>query len=430
MTYTQAMERLENSGRFGIKLGLERMETLLNALGNPQNQLKFVHIAGTNGKGSTATMLSTILIRSGYTTGLFVSPYVLCFRGRIQKNGVMISEEDFARCAAEVYACVDALGEEFEPPTQFELEVAIAFLWYRHCGCDIVCLEVGLGGRFDGTNVIAKPLLELITAIGVDHTGIWGESIEQIAFEKAGIIKGGTTVVYPLQEEGVWTVLEEQCRKKGSRLVRPQVDRLETLGDDWLEERFSYCGVHYQKSLLGTIQLYNSITVITAAEELQRQGLTITQRAMEEGIANTYVPARVEVLSRSPLVILDGSHNPDGARALNTVLRRLDCPLHLLMGVMQDKEYQDILEILAPRASSITTVTPHVPRALSAKDLAEAAEPFCAHVSWQEDMEVAVRKSLEGLKPGTALVACGSLYLAAELRPILCRVLEERKGEG
>lgn len=425
MNYEEAMRYVNGLSRFGMNLGLSRMTALLEKLGNPQNQLRFIHIAGTNGKGSTSTMLSNMLIHSGYCTGLFISPYVLCFRERMQVNGEMISEEEFSECASLVCQHADEVAAEFESPTQFELETAIAFVWYQKKRCDLVCLEVGLGGRFDATNVIPCSLLQVITSIGLDHTAILGDHLAQIAFEKAGIIKGGTTVLYPLQDPEVVSVIEKKCREVGGALCLPDLNQLHILRDDWLEGEFCYDGITYRKSLPGTVQIYNCITAIEAAKQLRKQGLSLKDVDIRYGIERTKIPARMELLSRSPLVILDGSHNPDGARALESTLKELSTrPITLLMGVLDDKDYTQILKTLAPYAKHLIAVTPDSPRALSAKEFAQQAKKYCSQVSYFEDVAEAIHATVAELPADEVLVICGSLYLASAARPLLLKELE------
>lgn len=425
MNYEEAMRYVHGLSRFGMNLGLSRMTALLEKLGNPQNQLRFIHIAGTNGKGSISTMLSNMLIHSGYCTGLFISPYVLCFRERMQVNGEMISEEEFSECSSLVCQHADEVAAEFESPTQFELETAIAFVWYQKKRCDLVCLEVGLGGRFDATNVIPCPLLQVITSIGLDHTAILGDHLAQIAFEKAGIIKGSTTVLYPLQDPEVVSVIEKKCREVDSGLQIPDLNQLHILRDDWLEGEFCYDGIKYRKSLPGKVQFYNCITAIEAAKQLRKQGLSIEDGDIRYGIEQTRIPARMELMARSPWVILDGSHNPDGARALESTLQELSThPITLLMGVLDDKDYLQILRILAPYAKHLIAVTPDSPRALAAKDFAKQAKKFCPKVSSFEDIAEAIHVTVSELQEDDVLVICGSLYLASAARPLLLNELE------
>lgn len=427
MTYQEAMSYVNGLSRFGMQLGLERIAALLQKMGNPQNELRFVHIAGTNGKGSVSTMLSHILSHSGYRTGLFISPYVLCFRERMQINGQMISEEDFADCAAFVIRCVEALPDQAESPTQFELETAIAFEWYKRKSCDFVCLEVGLGGRFDSTNSIPPPVLQIITAIGLDHTAVLGDSIDKIAFEKAGIIKGGCTVVYPVQEEAALRVLEAKCAETGSQLLQADLSQLCILKDHWLESEFSYKGVTYHKSLPGRIQVYNCLTVLTAAQALQEQGYAICETDIRFGLEHTQFPARMELLSKRPLILLDGAHNPAGAEALADSLRDLSSRrITLMMGVLEDKDYEQIVRILGTFATHFLAVTPDSPRALPAQKLQACAAAICPQSESYEEIESGLNAALQGLGEEDVLVVCGSLYLASTVRPLLLDAIRSK----
>lgn len=427
MTYLDAMAYLEGLSRFGMRLGLSRITALLDAMGNPQSNLCFIHIAGTNGKGSVSTMLANTLSHSGYKTGLFLSPYILCFRERMQVDGEMISEADFAACANSVCRCADRLAQTGESPTQFELETAIALEWYRQKGCDVVCLEVGLGGRFDSTNVIAAPLLQIITSISLDHTQVLGDTIAQIAFEKAGIIKGGTTILYPLQDPEALEVLQRVCVEKGSVSIQPDLAQLHIVCDHWLDGVFSYEGNLYHKSLPGRMQVYNCLTVIAAVHALQAQGFLISQESLQHGIETTRHPARMEVLSRHPLVLLDGAHNAAGAQALADTLAQLDAnSITLVMGLLADKDESSILQDLLPYATRFLSLTPNNPRALPAKLLAMRARQFCQHVESFDDAHAAIQVALSNLGKQDALVICGSLYLASDLRPILMDALSSQ----
>ncbi len=421
MNYAQSLSYLEGLSRFGMRLGLSRITALLDRLGNPQNQLRFIHIAGTNGKGSVSTMLANALQQSGYRTGLFTSPYVLCFRERMQINGEMIPEHDFAACADRVRSCIESMAlAADDTPTQFEFETAVAFCWYAQRQCDIVCLEVGLGGRFDSTNVILPPLLQVVTAIGLDHTDVLGETLSEIAFEKAGIIKGGMTVLYPIQDDAVHQVIKTTCRERGSNLHLPDLSQLQITDDTWLAGRFSYKQIAYQKSLLGHVQIYNALTVITAVEALRTCGFSISDTALQYSIETTHMPARLELLSQKPLVLLDGAHNPDGARGLVSCLSNLpQRRITLIMGVLQDKNYEEILKTIAPYAHHFVALTPDNPRALPAQVLATQARAYCPAVSYYEDFAQAVQDSLAALHDEDVLLACGSLYLASALRPLL-----------
>lgn len=434
MNYAQSLLYVEGLARFGMRLGLSRITALLEKLGNPQKTLRFVHVAGTNGKGSVSTMLANTLQRSAYRTGLFISPYVLCFRERIQINGDMISEDAFAACASRVRDCIEQMAlPPDDAPTQFEFETAVALCWYAQMQCDIVCLEVGLGGRFDSTNVIPPPLLQIITAIGLDHTDILGETLAQITFEKAGIIKGGATVLYPIQDPAVQTVIETICRERGSTLRQADLAQLQIMDDGSFTGAFSYRQTVYHKSLPGGVQVYNALTVITAVETLRTLGLTIPDDALQYGIENTQFPARMELLSEAPFVLLDGAHNPDGARALAAALSaRSGRRITLMMGVLQDKNYAEILRILMPHVQHFVALSPDNPRALPAQTLAELAQAHCPSVRFYTDNALAVQEVIQSLDAMDALVVCGSLYLASTVRPLLQHALasgrEQKRG--
>lgn len=425
MTYDQAYEQLFSLEKFGINLGLKRMESLLEKLGNPQNDVKFIHIGGTNGKGSTSTMLANILSHSGYKTGLFTSPEVICLREYMQIDGQMIQEEEFARCARVVYDQIDFDSAQ-ECPTFFEVKTAIAFVWFKMKQCDIVCLEVGLGGAEDSTNIILPPVMQIITAINLDHTDILGSTLASIARIKAGIIKGGVTISYALQEEDALAILKEKCLESGSSLLIPDVDKLSIPHRNWQSDTFHYEGVEYHKSLPGNFQIYNALTVITAAQALQGLGYKITHEDILYGLGHTFIPARMEILSKAPLVILDGSHNPSAVKALETSLSQMkNTKITIIMGVLADKDYHPMLKDIGPFAANFIALTPSNPRGLSGKDLAAYAKAFCPRVSYEADHRVAIKQALLALGPSDTLVVCGSLYLASEIRPILIEEIGE-----
>ncbi len=427
MNYNEAIQYLNSLSKFGIKLGLGRIERLLNEMGNPQNQLKVIHIAGTNGKGSTAMMLANILRHSGYTTGTFISPYIICFRETIQIDGQMISESEFLECAQFVFDCAKRSTVDDENPTQFEIQTAIAFEWYKRRKCEYVCLEVGLGGRFDSTNVISPPIMQIITSISLDHTQILGDTIEEIAFEKAGIIKGGSTVVYPLQSEGALKVIASKCKEVNSKLVMPDLTHLDIGEGDWKKSEFIYEGIVYHKALFGEFQIYNAITTITAARQLRKMGVAITDDDIKQGIEKVAYPARMEVLSNEPFIILDGSHNPDGVKALEKVLKELsNYSITILMGVLADKNYSDMLDTLGKYIDEWIAVTPNNPRALSCKDLYEQIKRKHHNVCYYEDLTQAINYAMEKMNDKSLLVVCGSLYLAADIRPLILSRLEEK----
>lgn len=428
MQYDEIIKRIDSLGKFGIHLGLGRIQKLLFNMGNPQDKLRFVHIAGTNGKGSTTTMIANILKQSGYRTGLFISPHVLCFEESMQINNVAITQEELTGCAEFVFEQFDHSAVDGEYPTQFEVVTAIALEWFYRRGCDIVCLEVGLGGRYDSTNVISAPLVQVITSIGIDHAAILGDTIAKIAYEKAGIIKGGTTVLYPLQEEDAVSEIQKQCELANSMLVMPDISQLTVTDEGFEANTFTYKGVAYQKGLRGGFQVYNAVTAITAAQELIKQGFEITETSIQDGVRAAFIPARMEVLSQNPLIVLDGAHNPDGGKVLAQSLAKLSPKkLTVLMGVLADKEYDAFLRIIQPYVFRFVAVTPHNPRALHAKDLCERARAMGMNAQYSGDIQDGVKTALRETDQNGALVICGSLYLAADVRKIVLEILNEKQ---
>ena len=428
MQYDEIIKRIDSLGKFGIHLGLGRIQKLLENMGNPQDKLRFVHIAGTNGKGSTTTMIANILKQSGYRTGLFISPHVLNFEESMQINNASITKEELTGCAEFVFGQFANSAVDGEYPTQFEVVTAIALEWFYRRGCDIVCLEVGLGGRYDSTNVISQPLVQVITSIGIDHAAILGDTISKIAYEKAGIIKGGTTVLYPLQEEDAVSEIKKQCELTNSTLVIPDLSQLTVTDDSFEANTFIYKGVAYEKGLRGGFQVYNAVTAITAAQELQKKGFTITQKCMQIGVRTAFIPARMEVLNKNPLIVLDGAHNPDGGKVLAQSLAKLGAKkLTVLMGVLADKEYDAFLRVIGPYVYRFIAVTPHNPRALPAKDLCERARAMGMDAQYSEDIEYGVKTALQETDQNGALVICGSLYLAADVRKIVLNILSEKQ---
>ena len=420
MTFEQTMQYIHSFERFGSRPGLERIERLLELLGRPQDKLKIIHVAGTNGKGSITAMTASILKTAGYKTGMYISPFVLDFRERIQLNGEMITKQQLADTMTRLRPMI----EQVAGITEFEVITAAALDFFVQESCDVVVLEVGLGGRFDATNVVNNPLVSVIASIGLDHMDILGDTLEKIAFEKCGIIKpGGVTVCYPKQSVEALTVIMEQCAIKGNRLVLPNENSVEkiTCGEDGSE--IVYEGMCLTIPLLGQHQISNAITAAQTAKEAAKQGLSITDEEIFKGIADVRFPARLEVLCREPLVVLDGAHNPDGAQALERCLSIFgDRPITAVMGVLKDKDSEAELALLAPHFQRIIAVTPQNPRALSGEELALRASKYCKEVvSYGENFPFAFQRASEAAsaeKRGMVLIF-GSLYMAGEMRRVV-----------
>lgn len=428
MTAQQAVEALHALPRMapgGVKL--DRMRHLLARLGDPENELQCVHIAGTNGKGSLAAMTGSILTRAGYKTGMTISPYVVDFRERFQIDGEMIPPRTLASLTQKVLAAIEemrAAGEE--TPVEFEAVTAVALLWFAKEKCDIVVLETGLGGRCDATNVVPHKLVAAITRIGLDHTEILGETLAEIAAEKAGIITEGCAVVcYPDQpQEAMGPILTAAANAHTSINTPDLVDLVEKKGKG-LENRVDYGGYEVNLPFPGRHQGYHAAMAVEIALTLWREyGYEISDEAIIEGLEAARMPARIEVLRRHPLLVLDGCHNPDGARALAAALKRAGYEEELVgvVGVMADKDYEAMLTALSPCFAKMYTVTPNCPRALPAEELQYAAK-FHLDAEAAESVPAAIRQAVryadEQNLPG--VVVCGSLYLAAEARPLLLK---------
>lgn len=422
MTYEQAMEKVNHRLRFGIKPGLERISALLEKLGNPQKQLKFVHVAGTNGKGTTCTLIAGALKAAGYRTGLYTSPYVLEFRERFQIDGKMIPEEELIQQVQVVSAAADEMEAKGETITEFEFITALALRWFAHRKCDIVVLEVGMGGRFDATNVIDVPEVAAVASISLDHTAVLGDTVGQIAFEKAGIIKpGGTVVCYPDQKPEALLVLEEAAKERGANFRLAQLSMVKEQECSIYGTLLLYRAEPLLVPFVGQHQVKNAVTALTALEVLQEKGWKISLRAIQEGFAQARIPARMEILGRDPLILLDGGHNPGCAAALREVLTQhlSGKKLVAVMGMMADKDSRTALSILAPLFSAVRTLRPENPRSLSAEELAEEAAVWCEDSQPCQEGAQALAEAEKLAGEDGAVIVCGSFYLAAEVRPML-----------
>lgn len=430
MNYNEAEKYIHSFTRFGSRLGLERMSRFLERLGNPQDKLRFIHIAGSNGKGSTTKMSATVLQEAGYKVGMYISPFVVDFRERFQINGKMIPKEKLTALVERVAPIVAEMAEQGDQITEFEVVTAIAFLYFYEEACDIVCLEVGLGGRFDATNVIKTPLVAIITSISMDHSEILGDTIAKIAFEKAGVIKENTEVVtYPLQSPDAVSVFMEACSKTNSRLLLPNPAGVEIKRCDVYGARFVYNEKEYTLKLAGRHQIYNAVAVIEAVKLLNKKGFSISEEAISRGIANAKFPARFERMSKEPLIIVDGAHDRQATQALSQTLEMLKAsPKIAVMGMMADKEYSAAVSFIAQVCSSIITVPVDNPRALSAEDLARSASEVCKSVFPINDYMEALSRAVELAGENGAVIVCGSFYMASDMRKTIKEYLKKQQG--
>ena len=430
-TYEEALAYIHSQNRAFCKPGLERVTALLEALGSPERKLSVIHIGGTNGKGSTSSMLASVLQCQGYRVGLYTSPFILEFNERIRVNGENISNADLVRYTEELREVADRLEEQ---PTEFEIITAIAFRYFADQGCDYVVLEVGLGGRFDATNVIDSPLLSIITGISLDHVAILGDTIEKIAFEKAGIIKEGRPTLFGggISHEARETILEE-AKKRSSPFYDVDKNALVVRERSLDGCVFDYKGLqNIRISLLGTYQPYNALTVIEAVEILRSRGVYISEIALREGLFRARWMARFEILQReNPLVIFDGAHNAEGIGVAVDSIRTYfgEEKVYVLTGVLRDKDYTTIAENISSIASRAFTITPENPRALDASTYATLLEGFGtpAIAFDSEGISTAFTSAYEvARRDGHALVVLGSLYTYGDVYRTLMNIQKEK----
>lgn len=413
MNYKDSVKYIHSLLKFGMNLGLQRISALLNELGNPQEKLEFVHVAGTNGKGTTSTMLSNILCAAGKKTGLFTSPYVFDFCERIQINNKNIPHDDLSLVVEKVKNACDRLSAKGTEPTEFEAITAAAMLYFYEQKCDAVVLEVGLGGRYDSTNIIPCPKAAVITSISLDHTKILGDTVEKIAAEKCGIIKnGGTVITTSEQNEKALSVIKDTVKEKNGRLLIGDVSAAEILSEDIFGTEISYNGLTVKIPLVGRHQVENTVGVITAA-----RALGISDEFIKKGIESTVIHARMEIISRSPVIMLDGGHNPECAAALENVLVRFadDKSITVLIGMMADKDTKDYLAAILPHCKTAVFTKPSNPRAEDENVLLREGKCFCRDVVSVKDPKDAYKKAMSLVKNGDMLLVCGSFYLLSDI---------------
>ena len=426
MTYAECLTFIHSLDRFGSVPGLERISELLELLGNPQEKLKFIHVAGTNGKGSVTMYCASVLKKAGYKVGAYISPFVVDFRERIQFCGEFISEDDLCEVMQEVLPHYEDMKRRGLQITEFELITAVAFVYFAKKNCDVVCLEVGMGGRFDATNVISSPIVSVIVSISFDHVNVLGDTLEKIAFEKCGIIKPTRPVVsYPEQDEDVLAVIMESCAVKGCRLTVPNFNSVQILSDELFDTRFIYDGFEISPKLLGSHQIKNAITAIETLKLVRSTGFNISDEDISSGISDTVFPARMETLSKKPLIIVDGAHNLSGAETLKSSIEKLEVKPIIIMGMLADKDFESVVGLIAPLCEEFIAVTPNNPRKLGCKALCEAAKKFTS-ATYREDYTEAVKYAVSKLNGNQALVVCGSLYLASDMRKVIKTFLERQ----
>ena len=423
MNVSEALSYIHSVCWKGSIPGLSRTRELLAKMGNPEKKLRFVHIAGTNGKGSTAAMLAAILRQAGYVTGLYTSPYIIKFHERMQVNGEMISDEEL--CAITEY--IRPLAESMtESPTEFELVTCIAMEYFVRRGCQIVVMEVGMGGELDSTNVIAAPEASVICNIGLDHTEVLGDTLEKIASAKAGIIKPGCPAVIYRAAPSVEAVFEEKCRAVGSELHKADFDAIRLHTHDLTGQVFDFGRFQaLHLPLLGEHQLKNAAVVLTTADVLKTRGWAITDENIRQGLATVRWPGRFELLRTDPLFIVDGGHTPQCIEALVQNIRQYLAgrPLTVLTGVLADKDYHCMYADVARQfAARFVTVTPPNPRALDAQALAEYLRQFGKPVTACDSVDAGVREAIRQAGPDGVVLAYGSLYMVGDIEAAVLSV--------
>lgn len=415
MSYESALSYIHSVKWQKRKPGLSRTRALLTALGNPERRLKFVHVAGTNGKGSTSAMIASCLRASGYRVGLYTSPYINRFNERIQVNGVPISDSALERLVNAIREKADSMEDS---PTEFEIITAIAFLYFLQQCCDIVVLEVGLGGTLDSTNVIGVPECAVITALGMDHVKELGPTLADIASAKAGIIKNGGRVVYYGGAPEADEVITRVCRMRQNDLYIVDFDQLVIQESNLDDTTFDFEGLKGLKiPLIGWYQPKNAATAITALKVLRGRGWDIPEQSIREGLKNVQWPGRFELLRKEPPLILDGSHNAHGMKATVESLRH-SFPgetFTFLFSVMADKDVEEMISLLAPLAKQFVTVAANNPRAMGAETLAEKLRGSGLRAVPAESIPAGVSLALE-LAQGGPVCALGTLYFSGDVR--------------
>lgn len=428
MNYNEALQFIHESHKFGMRLGLDNIKKLLELLGNPQNNLKIIHVAGTNGKGSTCSFISSILKESGYKVGLYTSPFLETFTERIRVNGENISEEEVGKIVSLIKEKIEIMvSEGYSYPTEFEIVTAMAFYYYNQEKVDFVALEVGLGGRYDATNVIDKPVVSAITSISLDHTGILGDTLAKIAFEKGGIIKENCpTIVYPQQEEAS-EVIKNICAEKKSKYIECDFKNIEIRSSN-INSQIYNCNINGKElrdleiKLIGDHQIKNSIVALNVIEYLNDIKITnISEENIRKGLLGTKWPGRIEKISENPMFIIDGAHNEEGAKSLaNSIDKYFENKnKNLVIGMLEDKDIESVLDLLIPKFNKVITTTPDNPRAIDANKLKEKIERYNIEVTCKPNIKEAVDYALEISNKDDVIISAGSLYMIGNVRTII-----------
>ena len=424
MNYQQSRAYIRDAEKYaGGALDLTNIKELMKRLGNPQDQLKYIHVAGTNGKGSVIAYLYTTLTKAGYHVGRYISPSVYSYREKIETEGRPISREAFAEQTTRVAAVIEEMtAEGLAHPTPFEIETAVAFLFFAEEKCDPVILEVGMGGITDATNLITTTELAVLVPISMDHQSFLGNTISEIAEKKAGIIKPGSSVVTIGQETEALEVIKKTGAEAGADVCVADVSEAEVLEADFTGQRFCYKGEEYALSLAGSYQTENAVLALEALRILDERGYHTTLEQRKEGLWATRWNGRLTIIHKDPLFIVDGAHNPAAADMLEDSVRKYfkDRRLFFIMGVFKDKDYPYIIRKLCPYAEQILAIeTPDNPRALPAEELAEAIRPYNANVRAEKNISRAVEELFEMAGKEDVILSFGSLSFIGDITRIV-----------
>lgn len=427
LTYEDAISYIEGLEGLGAKLGLSRIETVLNFLGNPQDNLKVIHVAGTNGKGSACALISSVLISAGYKVGVYTSPHLECYNERYTLNNQMISDDDFAYWTEEVKkVCVKLQNEnKIDSATVFETLTAIAFCYFNSKNVDYVVLEVGLGGRFDATNVIKNPLVSVITSISYDHMDYLGNTLGEIAFEKAGIIKKNCPTVLYRQNEIVYNTVRDIAKNRNSTFYCPLDSKIIVKEQNLSGTTFSVSNEFFSfdnlsLGLIGDYQIDNAVNALTVCWVLKNSGIKISDKNIYDGFKNVKWPGRMEIIDNNPLVIVDGAHNADGIDRLGQSLKKYFSGknITLLIGILKDKEYRLMLDEIIPLADKVIVTEPKSYRALDIKKMFELVKETKKEVYSEKNIEDAFKLAKSITEKDGVVCCAGSLYLIGEIKKI------------
>lgn len=428
MDYQEAIEFIHSTYKFGSKLGLQNITKLTELLGNPQESYKIIHVAGTNGKGSTSNMIHDVLMSNDYKTGLFISPYLEEFTERIQVNKKHIDKDSLARITTLVKEKIDImLKEGYNHPTEFEVVTAIGFKYFEEQKIDFLILEVGLGGRFDATNVVKNTLVSVITSISYDHMEYLGDTLEKIAFEKAGIIKENSNVVIYPQEENIINTIKDIAKNKNASVYETDKKNIEKIKGNLTGQWFKYLKTdifnlpEVKINFLGEHQLYNTLTALRALEIIKESGYNVTEEGIIKGLDSCRFAGRFEILKTNPVIVLDGGHNINGIEYFAKAVKEnfKGHKIILFFGMLKDKNPEDVLSFIMPLCKEVYTLTPNNPRAMKSTELADLIRKHSDLKATPLDEYSEIIPIVKSIDENEYVAFVGSLYMIGNVRTLL-----------